>query len=429
MHRPWLKLSVKFMKFTVLEQSKMQLPLLSWAKSRNLHVVLLLVGIFVVGFMLGSQSALSAAQGGDTTPPTEAEEAFEAFWQVYNLIQNNYLDDVETSALVDGAIHGMINALGDQYSGYMDPETYPLLDSDLSGEYEGIGVMIETIEETGEIKVISVFDGSPAQEAGVMPGDIFVEVNGVNVVGLNQLELSGLVRGPAGTEVNIVFRRGEESLPLTIKRAAITTPNLTSTLFEGGIAHITLNQFTANARLEIDNALNDLRAQGDVNAIILDLRGNPGGLLSSAIDVGSAFLADGVILIEDFGDGNERVFEASGSYLDIDTPLIVLVDETSASASELVAGAWQDRNRAVIIGEVTLGKGTVQTWQPLVNGGGVRLTIARWLTPNRNWIHEQGVTPDIIVEWTPEDPADFYTENDPQLNVALEFAESLVAEE
>lgn len=405
----------------------MKSPRSALSSLRQFQIALIVIGIFVAGFVVGSQSGISAAQG-DTSPPPEVEEAFQAFWQVYNLIENNYLEDVDTHVLVDGAINGMVNALGDQYSGYMDPETYPLLDSDLSGEYEGIGVMIQTIEETGEIEVISVFGGSPAQEAGVLPGDIFYEVNGENVIGLNQLELSGLVRGEAGTEVNISFKRGDEIINLTIKRAAITTPNISSRMYEGGVGYIKLEQFTANARTEIDNAIGELRAEGDLNVIILDLRGNPGGLLSSAIDVASAFLADGTILIEDFGSGEERVFEATGSYVDIETPLIILVDEASASASELVSGAWQDRGRAIIIGEVTLGKGTVQTWQPLVNGGGVRLTIARWLTPNRNWIHEHGVTPDIIVEWDPENLSELGTENDLQLNAALEFAASLVGE-
>jgi carboxyl-terminal processing protease len=155
----------------------------------------------------------------------------------------------------------------------------------------------------------------------------------------------------------------------------------------------------------------------------LDLRGNPGGLLTSVIDVTSAFLEKGVIVVEQFGDGREQVFNATGDYLDLKVPLVVLVDETSASASELMAGALQDHQVATIIGETTLGKGTVQTWASLVNGGGVRLTIARWLTPNRNWIHEKGVTPDLIVEWTPESYDD---PNDPQLAAALDFLTSQV---
>ncbi len=396
-----------------------------WRTTRQLQVTLLIVGVFIAGFMLGNRSGVSMAQS-NLTPPPEAEESFQAFWQTFNLIQSDYLEDVDVNVLVDGAISGMVNALGDQYSGYMDPQTFPLMESDLSGELEGIGAVVRTIEETGEIEVVNVINGSPAEEAGVRPGDIFVEVDGVNVLGMTQLELVTLVRGPAGTEVNITFRRGDEQVNYTIKRERISIPNIASRVIEVEgvrVGYIKLEQFTENARAEIDTALASF---GTIDVILLDLRGNPGGLLSSAIDVASAFLPDGVVLYEDFGNGVERTFEATGSYTDAETPFIVLVDERSASASELVSGAWQDRGRAVIIGEVTLGKGTVQTWQPLVNGGGVRLTIARWLTPNRYWIHEQGITPDIIVEWNPETYADLGTENDPQLNAALEHALTLV---
>jgi len=158
---------------------------------------------------------------------------------------------------------------------------------------------------------------------------------------------------------------------------------------------------------------------------VLDLRGNPGGLLTTAIDVASAFVKDGTILIEDFGEGNEQIFEANGSYIGVSVPLVVLVDDNSASASELVAGALQDNGRATIVGVTTFGKGTVQTWQSLVNGGGIRLTIARWLTPNGNWIHGQGITPDVIVEWPVEGRDNTI---DPQLNAAIELLEMRAVE-
>lgn len=387
-----------------------------WQRLRPFQVSFLIVGVFVVGFLLGSQYNVSQAQS-DTTAPREAEVAFEPFWQVYNLIQDEYLEPVEPEQLVDGAIQGMMEALGDQFSGYMDPTVYPLMNADLSGSVEGIGALVETDEETQEIRIASVLEGSPAEAVGIKDGDVFVEVDGEEVTGLTQMELVMKVRGPAGTSVQLTLRRGEELVEFTVTRARIIVPNIEYELLDGDIGYIKMRDFSSDARTRLDEALESL----DVNSLdglVFDLRGNPGGLLTSAIDIASAFIKDGTILVEDFGTGEQRTFEANGSYIGVSVPMVVLVDEDSASASELVAGALQDRGRAEIVGETTFGKGTVQTWRELINGGGVRLTIARWLTPNGNWIHEQGIIPDIVIEWTPEDRDD---PNDPQLQAALDY--------
>jgi carboxyl-terminal processing protease len=390
---------------------------------RPLQITVLVVIIFAGGFGVGSQFSISAAQN-DTRIPPEAEELFEPFWQVYNLIQSDYLDPVEPQVLLDGAINGMVDSLDDQFSGYMNPEVYPLLNDDLSGEIEGIGVVIHTIEDTSEIEVVNVMEGTPAFDAGILPGDIFAAVNGEDVTNFSQLELAGLVRGAAGTSVTITMRRGEYLVYFTMTRAHIEIPKIESRILDDNIGYIRLFEFNAEARSALDEALEVLDAN-QLDGLIFDLRGNPGGLLNSAVDIASAFLKDGVILIEDFGDSQEQVFNVNGNFSGVSVPLVVLVDETSASASELVAGALQDQNRATIIGEVTFGKGTVQTWHELTNGGGIRLTIARWLTPERHWIHEIGITPDIIVEWTPESYND---PNDLQLSAAQNYLESLVNE-
>jgi carboxyl-terminal processing protease len=395
-----------------------------WQRSSRMQISLLIIVVFASGFALGSQHSVSVAQSTTSMPP-EAESVFEPFWQVYNLIRSDYLEPVEPDLLLDGAINGMVESLGDQFSGYMNPEVYPLLNDDLSGEIEGIGVVIQTLEETGEIEVVNVLEGAPAMEAGVMPGDIFTAVNGEDVTELSQLELAGKVRGAAGTSVIITMRRGEELLDFTMARARIQIPTIESRLLDNNIGYIKLFEFNDDARQALDDALENLNAK-NLNGLIFDLRGNPGGLLNSAIDVASAFLEDGVILIEDFGDGQEQTLDVNGNFSGVNVPMVVLVDETSASASELVAGALQDHRRATIIGEVSFGKGTVQTWHELTNGGGIRLTIARWLTPNRHWIHEQGITPDIIVEWTPESYND---PNDIQLLVAQNYLESRVTTE
>jgi len=387
-----------------------------WQRLHPFQMSFLLVAVFIGGFALGSHNMVGLAQS-DTVAPADAEKDFEPFWQVYNLIQSNYLEDVENSVLVDGAINGMVDSLGDQFSGYMDPSVYDLVNEDLSGEITGIGVVIETVEDTEEIRVVQILKGTPADAAGLMPGDIFAKVDGEDVTSMSQLELAGKVRGVEGTEVVITVKRDEELLDFTIIRAKITIPTVESRMLDNNIGYVKLNDFNTHAREQVDKALEALDLDS-LDGLVFDLRGNPGGLLSSAIEIASAFIKDGTILVEDFGDGNEQVFTANGSYIGTSVPMVVLVDNNSASASELVAGALQDRGRATIMGETTFGKGTVQTWQSLVNGGGVRLTIARWLTPDRNWIHEQGITPDVVVEWPVEGRDE---QNDPQLNAAVDY--------
>jgi carboxyl-terminal processing protease len=391
-------------------------------RMRHIPATLLVAAIFFTGFAAGNLNGIQAAQRVSITPPPEAEEAFDYFWQTYNLIQSDYIDKVDIETLVDGATQGMVDALEDQYSGYMNPETFDLLNADMSGEIEGIGVVIHTDEETGEIQVVGLLEGSPAAEAGILPGDIFVAVDGEDVIGATQLELAVKVRGPEGTPVTITMRREEELIDFTMNRARIIIPNIESRLLDSDIAYVKLNQFSAEARHELDEAIEAL----DVNShegLIIDFRDNPGGLLSSAVDVASLLVDEGPVVIEDFGEGQEQIYQSNENALDIRVPVVLLVNEGSASASELVAGAWQDTGRVTVIGETTLGKGTVQTWHDLVNGGGVRLTIARWLTPNRRWIHEQGITPDIVVEWTPES---FDSTEDPQLDAAVTHLQSLV---
>ena len=389
--------------------------------SANLIIVVLVIVSFQIGLNWGQRGFL---QAGQVSLSQEEEQAFEAFWETYQLIQEDYLDPVETDTLVEGAIAGMVGSLGDQYSGYMSREAYSLMNEDLSGEIQGIGVIIHTIMELNAIEVANVLKDTPAERAGVQVGDIFIKVNGEDVVGVNQLELASLVRGPVGTTVDITFLRGEEQIEMTIERAAIPVPTTEHVVLEDNIGYIRMYDFNDNSRPQIDEAVTAMGGN-NLNGLILDLRGNPGGTLTSAIQVSSAFIEDDVVLRREFADDHEEVHQSDGSYAGYTFPLVVLVNGQSASASELVAGALQDHELATIVGEVTFGKGTVQILHTLGNGGGVRLTIARWLTPNGNWIHEQGVTPDVVVEWALEDR--YYTNindaesvaGDPQLQAAL----------
>jgi carboxyl-terminal processing protease len=399
--------------------------------------------IFVAGFVIGSQyTVIMAAQSGPALP-ADVEPDFAAFYQAYNLIEDQYLDVPEVEVLVDGAIRGMVKALDDPYSNYVDPELFSLESDDYDGEIQGIGVVISVDEVTEEIIVVNVMADTPAERAGIQEGDAFAIVDEENVLGLTYLELALRVRGPAGSTVDITMRRGDEMIDFTIERARIPIPNVEWELLDGDIGYIYMAQFTRVSRPQVDDALTQLK-DSDLNGLIFDLRGNPGGLLSSATEIAGLFLEQGVILIEDFGDGektifkvqddlvlqieedSERIYTRNSAYSDLDIPIIVLLDDRSASASEVVAGAWQDHGVVTIIGQTSFGKGTVQIQNTLINGGGARLTVARWLTPEGNWISGQGVTPDIMVE-IPEGIT-FDEEDDPYMAAAIDFINSENAE-
>ena len=393
---------------------------MKWLRSR-MHEpwaggsIALAISIFALGFAAGNLSSFR------TIALTDTDEAFEPFWDAYSVIEARYVDQVEVEQLVNGAIDGMVDSLGDDHSGYIRPELCKR-STDFSGEFTGIGVIIETDEETGDIEVLTVIPDSPAADVGIMPGDVFYEVDGQRVAGFSQAELSTLVPGPRGSSVTIIFRRDGEIITFDVIRNTFTLPNVSYEIIGDNIAHISMLDFHDLSRAQLDDALEAVNIN-ETNGLIFDIRDNPGGTLESAIEIGSAFIEDGVLLRQVARDQGEEVTRTSGGYADINVPIVVLVDNTSASASEVIAGAMQDYGVATILGETTFGKGTVQNIPPLSNGGCLRVTVRRWLTPNGHWIHKQGITPDIIVEWNPETDED--VAEDIQLKAAIEFLDSL----
>jgi len=403
-----------------------------------LQITLLIAVTFGVGVLFGTQFSSLQAQGNSTELTTEAEEAFRPLFQTYNLIQDQYIDNIEDSVLVDAAINGMVEALDDQYSNYVDAEFFGQIEDNLSGQIEGIGVTIQENED-GVIEVVNVLEGTPAERSGVQNGDIFIRVNGEDVRGLNTAELATIVRGPSGSTVEIAFSRDGEEIELTIERAPIEIPNIETEILEGDIAYIRMASFTSIARDQVNEALAELDPNS-TNGLIFDLRDNPGGFLSTATEIAGMFLEEGTILIEEFGDdttnvfkvdageviqiladGSERIYSDNAAFTDLSVPVVILVNERSASASELVAGAWQDNGTVTIIGETTFGKGTVQLQNTLINGAGLRLTVARWLTPLGNSITDLGVTPDIFIPLSDEEELALNPGEDPQLDAAVEF--------
>jgi carboxyl-terminal processing protease len=299
----------------------------------------------------------------------------------------------------------------------MDPSQFETANATLEG-YDGIGAYVSTDGEL--LTVIEPIQGSPAEAAGLRPGDEIAAIDGEDMTGVPPEVARTKVLGPSGSTVILTIRREgvEDTFDVEITRAHIVIPSVESEMLEGQIAYVSLATFGETSAEDLKNAIQELLAQ-DPNGLILDLRNNSGGYLDSAIDVGSLFLSDGVLAYEEYGDGTRVTYEPTSEAIAADIPMIVLVNEWSASASELVAGTLQDRGRAQIVGAITFGKGTVQSWIPLSDDqGAVRITIARWLTPNGTSVHETGVTPDYQVEFTEED---MLAGMDPQLDRAVEL--------
>lgn len=394
-------------------------------------IVITGVAVFVGGFIAGRYTLASptelvsglAAIAGSGPPeagtPPDLEATFAPFWEAWKLVHDEYVDQpLDDTALMQGAISGMVAALGDKHSSYMSPNEYQIINTDQSGELEGIGANVEGAEGGG-LRVVSPFPGSPAEAAGLLPGDLIVKVDDTDVLTMDEFAIINLVRGPAGSTVRLTILRGAATEPqeFTVRRAKIIIPSVEGKLLDSGLAYVKINDFGQRTTGELKDTLRSLMDQNPPG-LILDLRGNPGGYLDTAIEVISQFVPRGTLVMrEQFGDGREVEYEARGGGLATDIPLVVLIDQGSASASEIVAGAVQDLARGTLVGATSYGKGSVQNWTELGgDNGAVRVTVARWYTPDGRTINEQGITPEVGVELTEDDRA---AGRDPQLDEAV----------
>jgi carboxyl-terminal processing protease len=376
-------------------------------------------GGFLVGHSLPQAAALSLpSSAAQSITPASQQALFKPFWAVWDIVHNQYVDQpVDNTALMRGAISGMLAALGDQHTSYMDPATWKAANSELAGSFEGIGAYVDT---TGDyLTITSPMDGSPAQKAGLKAGDQIIAVDGKDVTGVAPETVRSKVIGPAGTQVKLTIKREgvAQSFDVTVTREKITVPSVEHKMLANNIAYVKINDFGATTGAELKTALQDLMPQKP-KGLILDLRNDGGGYLTAAVDVGSQFIKQGdVILYEKFGDGSRNTHVSQGGGLALDIPMVVLINKGTASASELISGALQDYGRAKLVGEQSYGKGTVQNWIPLSGEqGGVRVTIARWLTPKDRSIDKVGLTPDFVVPLTDKDSQ---AGLDPQLDKAI----------
>lgn len=374
----------------------------------------------LVSFVAQSTPFAPTTSVDETNPtPEDLQKTFEPFWQAWDLLHNEYVDQpLDDQMLMRGAIKGMLESLGDPHTAYLDPEQYKELNTQLKGEetYEGIGAWVDTTSDY--LTIISPMPKSPAEKAGLRTGDKIIAIDGKDMTGIDGELVRKQVLGPAGTTVTLtILREGVEPFDVQITRASINVPSLESRMLEDNIGYIHLYVFGDKTREELRTAIKELLAQKP-KGLILDLRYNGGGYLTTAIDVASEFIDAGVIMYEQYGDGTKKTYEARRGGLATDIPLVVLINEGSASASEIVAGAIQDRGRGKLVGVTSFGKGSVQIPTELKdNQGAVRITVARWLTPNGRTIHGVGLEPDITVTYTDEERA---AGRDPQLEKAIE---------
>jgi len=349
----------------------------------------------------------------------EAEAAFDydLLRLVLQLLDQQYYGELpEGKELTYGAIRGMLLALGDPYTSFIEPRIAAILNEDASGEFEGIGAMVR-MREDGYLEITSLIPGQPAEQAGVQPGDIIVAVGDQSIVGLGLYEAISYIRGPAGTKAELeIIRSGEaEPLHITVVRARIEVPVVEYRMLDEGVAYVRLTEFDANAAARVEDALEELLAEDPVG-LVFDLRDNPGGWLGQAIEVADLFLDEGLVVTQRDSSGTVKQFRSESGDIGEEIPLVVLVNGGSASASEIVAGAIQDRQRGLLVGTKTLGKGSVQLPNELPDGSQLRITIARWFTPNEQPLHGKGLTPDVEVPY----PTDTPVGEDPQLDRAIE---------
>ncbi len=382
-------------------------------------IVVILIGavFFASGFYFGKKEKIVI------NPLEDAD--FRVLNQVYDLIEKNHpeFDNVDDKDLAYGAVKGMLEALGDDHTAFLTPERSKIFMEDVSGEFQGVGIEIGVRE--GEIRVISPVKGTPAYKAGIKSGDVITAIDGEPVEDITIEEVVVAIRGPKGTEVVLEIKRDGETRDISITRDVIEMPSMKWELIEKEIAYIQLFSFHENTKKEFSTVAEDI-SESSASKIILDLRGNPGGVLDIAIDIASYFLEPGKIVLltgEKRSEDNTIIKRSFGvNPLFSDYPVVVLINEGSASASEILAGALKDQRDAVVVGKQSFGKGSIQTMQTLIDGSVLKITERYFFTPNGSVINEKGISPDIKVELTEEDVE---TEKDPQLKKAVEAIKNI----
>lgn len=374
--------------------------------------------IFGAGLLAGRFSVICPI-----CPPEGID--FSILWETWQQLKENYVnpENLDERKMIYGAVSGMVESIEDPYTVFFDPQETKTFLEDVSGQFEGVGMEIGIRE--GQLKVVAPLEGTPAQKAGLLPGDKIIEIDGFSTSGITIEKAITLIRGPKETKVTLtIVREGwESSKDFTIKRAVIEVPSLKWELKGEEIVYLKLYHFSEKADRDFKKAAVEI-LNSSAQKIILDLRSNPGGYLERAQDIAGWFLEKGqIVVIEDFGTKREqRIYKAEGNSKFLGYPMVILINQGSASASEILAAALRDNRGIKIIGETSFGKGSVQQLENLRDNSSLKITVANWLTPNGELIEGKGLEPDIIVEMREED---YEQERDPQLDKALEIIKEI----
>ena len=354
---------------------------------------------------------------GSSEPESVAElpPEFSKLAEVWDLLQREHIDPsgIDPQAAANGAIRGMMDSIDDPHASYLDSDQYSMMRQDIRGYFEGIGAEVGV--RNGLITIIAPIPDTPAEEAGVRPGDVIMEVDGESTAGLELFEVINLIRGQQGTSVRLLVRRDRtgETEELEIIRGVIPLESVRLTMLVGRIGHLRITSFSGTSKEELLKALERFERSRGLG-LVVDIRNNPGGLVSSVVEVTSQFVGEGLVLYQLDGQGNRRDWNAEPGGLALEVPMVVLMNNGSASASEVFAGAIMHHGRAKTIGVTTYGKGSVNNLWPLTDGSAVNFTIARWYTPSGKLIEGEGVTPDMILEASEDDSDDL------QLDLAID---------
>ncbi|MEK3886118.1 lmo1851 family serine protease [Bacillus sp. FSL K6-3431] len=373
------------------EETESKIGYIHMKKFKFVMLIFLLIfstaGITLIALGLGDEKAVNVTG--------QERKNFTKLYQAYDELEKSYFQDLNQEDLVNGAIDGMLNALEDPYSDYMTKKEASQFSESISSSFQGIGAEIQ--ELSGYIVVVSPIKGSPAEKAGIRPKDKIITVDGKSIQGMSANEAVLLIRGEKGTKVNLQIQRGEKTEPLdiTITRDEIPINTVYAEMMEDGVAKIQITSFSSHTDKDLAAALNDMEEKG-MKSLIIDVRQNPGGLLDQAVNISNLFVPKGKLLFQvAYKDGTVEEFVAKDGKK-IDVPTVMLIDKGSASASEILAGAVSESANIKLVGEKSFGKGTVQTTKEFTDKSNMKYTMAKWLTPNGNWIHEKGIEPDFV---------------------------------
>ncbi len=392
-------------------------------KRFNIIPILLIILAFVLGWQIGHRDFKAKwtnnkfdLQVDNRQPPSQVNLDFSLFWDVWSLLSKEYVDKkaIDAQKMYYGAIQGMVAALGDPYTVFLPPAAQKSTKEELGGEFEGVGMQLGYNKDK-RLVVIAPLQGTPANKAGIKPGDFIVKIDDKDAGGLSLPEAVNIIRGTKGTKVKIqIYREGDKEpkdLELTRDVIVVKSVELSKKTTTNGktIAYIKLSRFGEKTFEEWDKAVSDALAMAP-QGVIVDVRNNPGGFMEGAVYIGSEFISSGNIVLQENSSGDRQGFPVKRPGKLLNLPLVVLINKGSASASEIVSGAIQDNNRGKLVGDQSFGKGTIQNTQDLPGGTGIHITIAKWLTPNGRWIHTTGLTPDVKVEYGDDETKDMQLE-------------------